>query len=279
MNGAPHNDATCSKVIADLDSYLSGELPEDASREVQLHLESCPQCAAELETRARIRTQLRNAVRAAAVPANLEANVRHALRGETPRPRTGLWAIAAAVLVIVCVALVSRLRVEMNPEEAILRKTSGPLAAILKVGLRDHLQCAVFRKYSKQPEPADEMKADLGPEYAALAPLIQAKLQGGFRIIQGHHCSAAGREYTHLIIANEWGGDRIISLILTRRRPGESLGGGIYQAGVDRFQVVGFESHDYLAYVISDLDAQQNIQLAASLAPAVREYLAAHATG
>jgi hypothetical protein len=46
---------------------------------------------------------------------------------------------------------------------------------------------------------------------------------------------------------------------------------------VDRFQVVGFESHDYLAYVISDLDAQQNLQLAADLAPALREYLAAQA--
>jgi predicted metal-binding protein len=41
--------------------------------------------------------------------------------------------------------------------------------------------------------------------------------------------------------------------------------------------VVGFQSHDYLAYVISDLDAQQNLQLAADLAPALREYLAAQA--
>jgi ABC-type glutathione transport system ATPase component len=49
---------------------------------------------------------------------------------------------------------------------------------------------------------------------------------------------------------------------------------------VDRFQVVGFESHDYLAYVISDLDAQQNLQLAANLAPTLREYLAhAHPSG
>ena len=53
------------------------------------------------------------------------------------------------------------------------------------------------------------------------------------------------------------------------------LAGGIYQEGVDRFQVVGFESHGYLAYVISDMDPQENMQLAVSLAPAVREYLAA----
>jgi hypothetical protein len=60
-------------------------------------------------------------------------------------------------------------------------------------------------------------------------------------------------------------------VVLTRKRSGESLSGGIHQAGVDRFQVVGFESHDYLAYVISDLDAQQNLQWAANLAPTLRE--------
>ncbi|HXM39773.1 MAG TPA: hypothetical protein VN924_00890, partial [Bryobacteraceae bacterium] len=236
-------------------------------------------CAAELETRARIRAQLQTAVRAAPLPLDLEAKVRRAVRRSVnaPRPRTGLWAVAAAVLVIVCVSLANRLRLDSNPEEAILRKTSGRLAAVLNVGLRDHLHCAVFRKYSKQPEAAREMAADLGPGFADLAPLVQAKLTGDFRIIQAHHCNAGGREYTHFIITGGAGGGKIVSLVLTRRQPGERLIGGIHQAGVDRFQVVGFESRDYLAYVISDLDAQQNLQLAATLAPTVREYLAANA--
>lgn len=271
------NTAACGKVRGHLDSYLSRELPEETSREVQRHLESCPLCAAELETRARIRAQLQAAVRATPVPGGLEAKVRRAVRGEVSRPRTGLWAVAAAAAVIVCVALVSFLRVKTDPEEAILRKTSGRLAAVLNVGLRDHLQCAVFRKYSKQPVAARQMAADLGPAFADLVPLVQAKLPGDFRIIQGHHCSAGGRQYTHLIISGGAGGGKTVSLILTRRQSGESLSGGIHQAGVDRFQVVGFESHDYLAYVISDLDAQQNLQWAATLAPTLREYLAAHA--
>jgi hypothetical protein len=179
-------------------------------------------------------------------------------------------------LVIVCVALIGRLRVESKPEEAILIKTSGRLAAVLNVGLRDHLHCAVFRKYSKQPETAREMAADLGPGFADLIMLVQTKLTGDFRIIQAHHCDAGGRHYTHFIIAGGAGGGKIVSLVLTRRQSGESFTGGIHQTGVDRFQVVGFESHDYLAYVISDLDAQQNLQLAANLAPTVREYLAVH---
>jgi anti-sigma factor RsiW len=276
---APHEaDALCEKLRGRLDAYLSRELPEESSREVQRHLESCPRCAAELETRARIRARLQAAVLATPVPADLEPKVRRALRGavrgEPARPRTGLWAVAAAAAVILCVALVSRLRVEMNPEQAILQKTSGRLAAVLNVGLRDHLHCAVFRKYSKQPVAAAQMAADLGPEFAGLVPLVQAKLPEDFRVIQGHHCTAGGRQYTHLIVA---GGGKIVSVVLTRKRSGESLSGGIHQAGVDRFQVVGFESHDYLAYVISDLGAQQNLQWAANLAPTLREFLAAHA--
>jgi len=273
------NTATCDWMRGQFDAYVSRELPDETSREVARHLESCPQCAAELDARTRVREQLRAAVRATAVPEGLEAKVRRSVRGERLRPRTGLWAVAAAAAVILCVALVGLLRERANPEEAILRKTSGRLAALLNVGLRDHLRCAVFRKYSGQPVAAAEMAADLGPEFAGLVPLVRAKLPGDFRVIQGHHCSAGGRQYTHLIIAGGAGSGNLVSLILTRKLPSESLSGGIYQAGVDRFQVVAFESHDYLAYVISDLDAQQNLQWAVNLAPTLREYLAAHATG
>jgi anti-sigma factor RsiW len=270
-------NAECEKVRGHLDAYLSRELPEESRREAQRHLESCLQCAAELETRFRIRAQLQDAVRATPVPAGFEAKVRRILHDKASRPRTGLWAVAAAAAVILCVVLVGLLREQANPEQAILRKTSGRLAAVLNVGLRDHLHCAVFRKYSKQPVAASQMAADLGPGFADLAPLVQAKLPGDLRVIQAHHCIAGGRPYTHLIISSGAGGAKIVSLVLTRKQPGEALGGGIYQAGVDRFQVVGFESRDYLAYVISDLDAQQNLQLAASLAPALRQYLAGHA--
>jgi len=273
MNAAGQNGA-CAKARTHMDAYLSRELPEPDRRELAGHLEACPLCAADLETRTRLRAQLQAAVRSAPVPPALEGRVRRAVRDEGPPHRTGLWAIAAAAAVIACVALVSYVRQRANPENAILAKTSGPLAAVLKVGLRDHLQCAVFRKYAKRPEAANEMAADLGPGFATLAPLVKAKLPAGFFIVSAHHCTADGRHYTHFIIA---AAGKLISLVLTRAKPGESMGGGIYQTGVDRFQVVGFESHGYLAYVISDLDAEQNLQLAASLAPSVREFLATHA--
>ncbi len=263
----------CDRLRGQLDAYLDRELPEETRAEVERHVASCAECAAEIATRVRLRAQLQAAVRAVPVPDGLAADVRRISRGQTGRPHAGLWAVAAAAAVIIGAALFNFWRAQTSPEETILRKTSGRLAAVLNVGLRDHLQCAVFRKYSKQPVPADQMAADLGPEFAGLAPLVQAKLPADFRIIQGHRCSAGGRQYTHFIVS---GGGKLISLILTRKQSGEALGSGIYQTGVDRFQVVGLESHGYLCYVISDLDAQQNLQWAANLAPTLRQYLTAH---
>jgi anti-sigma factor RsiW len=266
-------NSSCEKLRAQLDAYLSGELSGDAREEVEGHLRDCAACAAEFEAAGRLRTGVQAAVGATPVPSGLEAKVRGALRTQAARPRTGLYAVAAAALVIVCVFLINMLRTSRDPMNAILAKTHGQLAAVLKVGLRDHLQCAVFRKYSKQAEPSAQMAADLGPEFAGLIPLIQAKLPADFRLIQAHHCEAGDRQYTHFIVA---GGDKVVSVILTRAQPGEAVI-GIHQEGVDRFQVVGFESQGQLAYVISDLDAQHSLVLAANLAPTVRQYLSEHA--
>ncbi len=263
----------CENIGGRLDAYLSGELPPEASQEIQRHLEGCAGCAADLEARARVRDALRSAVRATPLPAGMEGRIRGALRAQRARPRTGLYAVAAAAVIVLGVSLAGYLRTWRSPEEAILAKTPGRLAAVLNVGLRDHLYCALAHKPSQQPAPAGQIAAELGARFAGLAPLIQARLPVYFRIMVAHRCVVGDRRYTHFIIA---GGGKLVSLILTPARPGESLSEGIYQAGVDRFQVIGFESHGQLAYVISDLDAQESLQWAANLAPAVRQYLAEH---
>jgi hypothetical protein len=261
----------CQSARAHLDDYLGGELAPALRRDTDAHLAICPDCAAEFASAARLRQGLQSAVRSTPAPPALEPRVRRALQAASARPRTGLWAVAAAAAVILCFVLVNLLRVASNPEEAILKKTSGRLAAVLNVGLRDHLHCAVFRKYAKAPEPASQMAADLGAAFAPMAALIQAGLPSDFRILQGHRCEAGGRQFTHFIVA---GRGKIASVILTTRLPGESLGGGIHQSGADRFQVVGLETGKYLVYIISDLDAQQNLQVAAGLAPTLRAFLA-----
>jgi len=70
---------------------------------------------------------------------------------------------------------------------------------------------------------------------------------------------------------------------VARKQDGESLsalapaleasGVPVYQAGAQRYQVAGFEAGEFLAYVVSGLKSKANLQIAAELAPAVREFL------
>jgi hypothetical protein len=234
-------------------------------------VESCSHCAAELEARTRLRARLQAAVRAAPVPRELEAKVQRAVRTQRTRPYIGLYAMAAAAVVIIGVLFVNLMRTRGSSENAVLRRASATLGAVLNVGFRDHLHCAVLRKYSRQPETAGQMTTQLGPEFAGLEPALKAKLPAEFRILQAHRCEAGGRQYIHFILSGE---TSLLSLVLTRKRAGESLNGALRQAGVDQYQVVGFETPNYLAYLVSDLPPERNLQLAASLAPTVREFLA-----
>jgi len=47
----------------------------------------------------------------------------------------------------------------------------------------------------------------------------------------------------------------------------------VYRARASRFQLAAFETQAYLAFVISDLPEESNLQLATALAPSVRGFL------
>ncbi|MGB7624340.1 MAG: hypothetical protein WBN92_18495 [Terriglobia bacterium] len=48
----------------------------------------------------------------------------------------------------------------------------------------------------------------------------------------------------------------------------------LYKSRIQNMEVAGFETRDYLAFVVSDLREKENSQIASSLAPAVRDFLA-----
>jgi len=53
----------------------------------------------------------------------------------------------------------------------------------------------------------------------------------------------------------------------------QASGVPIYQAAAGRYEVAGFEAGDFLAYVVSDLKSDDNLQVATNLAPVVRDFL------
>jgi hypothetical protein len=101
-------------------------------------------------------------------------------------------------------------------------------------------------------------------------------------MVMAHRCHVENREFVHLILRNQ---DRVCSLTITKKN-GESFpsddAGAIeqattvptYRARTRDYEVTGFETRDYLGFVVSNLSASDNRMLASSLAPAVREFLA-----
>jgi hypothetical protein len=283
--------SNCERIRRYMDSYISNELLVESNLEVLRHIEQCSACSQELETRLRVRASLQTAARREDVPPGLEQKIRKEIRERSP---VRVWpfdlslrwmsAVSALLLISTAIWVVLRSRRELNLQEqnTYVQQISSRHSTIFQVGLRDHVHCAVFRKYPKAPPALAEMAGDLGPQYAGLVPLVKAKMPDEYRVILAHRCTVQGRNYVHLVLR---GPSSLLSLIITKKNPGESFpayqlvpalqsaGVPVYRAGASQFQVAAFESQAYLAFVISDLREESNLQLAAALAPSVDQFL------
>ena len=64
MNRPQFGESACEKTRRYMDAYLSNELLVETTHDLLQHLESCPECTAELATRTRLRSRLKTAVKA-----------------------------------------------------------------------------------------------------------------------------------------------------------------------------------------------------------------------
>jgi hypothetical protein len=286
-------DNPCARIRRYVDSYINHELLVETNHEVLRHLEMCPACAAEVESRTRIKARLKSAVKNQSIPEDLGARVRAALRHNIRSSFAWTrWASAAAAVLVVAVGLWVEVPRWTRPalpdladrrgQDVFIQKVSASLSAVLKVGLGDHIHCSIFRKYPKDPPSVGEMAQKLGPAYQDLVPMVKARVPEEYRIILAHQCGYQGRRFVHLTLTN---GSSLLSLVITRKQTGESMqalsvsdhvsGVAVYRATAQNYDVAGFETDQFLAYVVSDLGAQQNLQIAYALAPSVHQFLAA----
>jgi len=134
----------------------------------------------------------------------------------------------------------------------------------------------------------EDMKANtgrtaLGPQFINLVPAIQSRLGQDFKIVLAHRCVADKRSYVHMILSGR--NDAILSLVITEKRAGESFsqaeavavikaaGVPVYRDALGKYEIAGFESNNYLAYVVSNLDVQSNLNIASKVAPVVHDHL------
>jgi len=291
---------TCEKMRSYLDSYLNDELLTETNHDILQHLETCANCSIALKTRVRVKNLLQHAVSVETAPLALRERIQRDIR--THNRRFGFPAVsavlftaggyrpllAASVLLIVCLAVWSALSLRNQPprfasihENNSAQFPSGQAVNVLNIGLSDHIECAIHNGFAARRFTFDQMERELGATYAGLVPLVKERVGADYEIVVAHHCMTDGREFVHLILRNR---ETILSVVITEKN-GESFSGKgqvivsessgvpLYQARLQNLEVTGFETKDYLAYIVSDSRPQDNLQLAASVAPFVRDFL------
>ena len=117
---------------------------------------------------------------------------------------------------------------------------------------------------------------------AAATSLVKERMPREYTVAVGHRCHYQGREFIHLIMRNQ---NDVVSLVITRRNGdafptdgvaaiAQAAGGPIYHASWANQRVAGLETRNHLVFVISNDTSDANLQIAASLAPSVRAFLA-----
>ena len=282
MNTLSFDSKRCERIRQQLDSYLSNELLVETASEVVRHLESCQACSHDLESLMRVRDALQRAVSNRPVPDSVRTDVVRKLRASQTRSFAGVsvkrWALGLATAALVLFGLFAA-------EWLNLRRGEQLIASILKLGVSDHVICAIQgHNYPEVANPPDEIREKLGARYTPLLQVVQQRLPG-FELLEGHICSIPGsdRKYVHFITQ---GHGTILSVILTERNgaafPRDKLllsansgagGLGIHQDHLSGMEIAGFESGRYFAFVVSDLSQKELVQLARGLAPALKETL------
>jgi hypothetical protein len=150
---------------------------------------------------------------------------------------------------------------------------------LLRIGLNDHLHCAVAGTYPRQTQKR-EMLDGLGDRFA---PMLQPALDAadGGIALSAHRCDIQGRAYVHIILQRD---QTLISVILTRRgdrdvfpralaaHVADAVGIALHESQRDGYSVACFESGAYLGYVVSALPGEKNDELARRIAPVIARY-------
>ena len=294
MNVVNFNQRSCERYRRYFDAYLDNELLVETNQDVLQHLASCTDCSRILESCARMKQLVKNAVTEEQAPLELAQALRDRFRTERRSffaHDTARWMMAAAAVLVLAIGGVATLQwgriIQLRSNDGVFQTVSARVQDLLRVGLVDHVHCAILSERWKRFVSFDEMKTNtgrsaLGPQFIDLVPAVQAKLGADFKIVEGHRCTANQRQYIHLILTgNE---DTILSLVITEKK-NESFtqadavavmkasGIPIYHDRQGILEIAGFESGKYMAYVVSNLDRDANLNVASALAPIVYGHL------
>lgn len=277
--------AECRHARELADAYLSDQLLVETTHEIANHLDGCPACQAEFETRRRLRTALKTAFAgapdlqprpefAAALRARLVAEV------ETPRAdapvalpeRRAAWrqwgAIAAGLVLVVGLGVTW-----LSPSQ---------LAALARLAVGDHENCALTFRLAEQPITLEQAARDYDAAFRSLqavVPVTSALPGGSLEVVDRHSCVWEGVRFAHLVLRYK---ETIVSVVvasdataMTSWIPWSRLEHTPRVASaVDGQQVASFRGARHTVFVVSSLPADDVQAVAQVMAAPVLQALA-----
>jgi anti-sigma factor RsiW len=257
----------CREVRDLADSFLSEQLLVETNHELLRHLETCPDCRADLAARRALRAGLRTAfARAEALrprpdlAADMLARLQRAAQPEAMSRRSVLqswWAVAAGVVLAAGGGWFVR--------NANWR--SG-LGAIAREAAADHQNCAVKFNLAERPVPLEEAGRRYGAPYAALATFALPALDGPLEPLDRHACVYQGRRFGHVVFRYR---GALTSLLVTSGAPAAIAALESNEPGP---VVASLPAGPFLGFIVSDLDPQDVLRLAQTLAEPLSRHLA-----
>jgi len=234
--------------------------------------------------------RLKTAVRSVSAPPELRARILEQVRASASSYPSSRWsrqvlAMAATLLIAmggVIAYQLGHLRLTTGSQESFVASVSSRVVSVMRIGLGDHIHCAVFRKFPKNPPSFQELTSNLEPEYSGFVRAVAERVPGEYRIFLAHSCRYHGRKFLHLALKSD---SKLLSVVIARKEGGESFGRDkllpalshaglpLYRAGAQRFQIAAFETSSHLAYIVSDLPQPKNMQIMVAVAPAIQEFL------
>lgn len=254
----------CRDVRELADSFLTGQLLVETNHEVVKHLETCPECRAEIAARRTLRDALRRGFDASsdlaprpAFAAELKDTLRAAAR---PISRRSLlqswWALAAGVVLAAGGGLAVR--------EA---RSRSRLAALARQAAGDHQNCAVKFGLADRPISLEQAARLYGDPYGALATFEPSAVDAALQTLERHACVYEGRRFGHLVLRSR---GALTSLLVTDGPAPAEVG-----LSSDHGPAVAFlPAGRFAAFVVSDADGNEVLRVAALLSEPMSQHLA-----
>ena len=303
----------CQEFRRLIDSYLNDELLVETNHDVLRHLENCRDCRDQLAGVRSLRGRLRDAVRATpsmqmgdTFAARLASNLQKtALRPSVwEQLTTGsafagmrVTAVGFACLIVIVIGGFFVLRSpndsaavitnrNIGEHETIVEANKTRLAEAVKAAWKDlsaqavgdHENCAVKFNLEEHPISLDEAAKKFGPVnkdidkavFEAAKTAFGDKPASRIELLEAHFCIYAGRVFTHIVLRRQ---GKIISVLVTDTDLPAESDAPVTGHADGALNAAGFSIGRHAFFVVSEMDAADNAQIARAIYPAMRRHI------